>query len=522
MKLPIKRILIEAKADYEKAWLDSRNLLELNGHKFTLKPQGKAHALNDFIAQGRIALIDMGFEEIVLPMFVEEEDVYKEYGPEAALILDRLYYLAQLPRPDIGVSNEKIEQIHQIAPSFDKIKELQAIFRRYKKGEIEADDMLEVMVHELGIKEEEASAIIDKVFPEFKNLKPESTKTTLRSHTTALWFLMLEQMIKKKPLPLQYFLIGPKFRREQKQDPTHLYVSNTLSIVVGAEEITLEDGQNIGRQITQAIGFENVNIRLKTATSKYYAPQTEFEIFVQHPISKQWIEIGDGGFYSPVSLAKYNIDIPVLNIGFGCERITMIRTGEVDVRRLVYPYFYQDLAFTDEELANYLFYIHTPKTTDGVEIWHSVVQFATMHKDDPSPIELIAWEGKIKKRKVKITLFEHENNAKLLGKAALNTIWIKEGKILAAGHDSTIEGGVKTKINYLEGIIAEAVSKAEDLIKQDPKLGPHSEILHAKMIKRPAEVNFDMDEKIREFINSHNAKIEVRGPVFIGVKIDIS
>jgi len=165
MKLPLKRILAEAKADYEKAWIESKNYLTMEGHLFDLQPQGKAHPLMDFMDQARNAMIKLGFEELVLPMFVEENEVYKEYGPEAALILDRLYYLAELPRPDIGVSQQKISQIKEIVPEFDKIKELQGIFRRYKKCEIEADDLLEVMVTELGLEEQHASGIIDHVFP---------------------------------------------------------------------------------------------------------------------------------------------------------------------------------------------------------------------------------------------------------------------------------------------------------------------------------------------------------------------
>ena len=141
MRLPVKKLLTQAKAIYEQAWLDSKKYLKLEGNLFNLKPKGKAHPLREMIEESRTALIGLGFEELILPMFVDEEDVYKEYGPEAALILDRLYYLAELPRPDIGVSQQKIEQIQHIVPGFDKMKDMQGIFRRYKKGEIEADDL---------------------------------------------------------------------------------------------------------------------------------------------------------------------------------------------------------------------------------------------------------------------------------------------------------------------------------------------------------------------------------------------
>jgi O-phosphoseryl-tRNA synthetase len=518
-KLPIKKILAQAKSDYEKAWLDSKKYLAMEGHLFDLKPHGKSHPLRDMIEQSRDAMIKLGFEELVLPMFVEEEDVYREYGPEAALILDRLYYLAELPRPDIGVSQAKINQIGEIVPDFSNIKGLQAIFRRYKKGEIEADDLIEVMVEELKLEEHHSTAIIDKVFPEFKALTPLATKKTLRSHTTALWFLVLEKMVQKKPLPLQYFIVGPKFRREQKQDSTHLFVSNTLSIVIAADAISLEDGKRIGKEIAESIGFKKVEVNTKLATSKYYAPQTEFEIFVQHPITKEMIEIGDGGFYSPVSLAKFGIDVPVVNIGFGCERITMIQTEEVDIRKLVYPYFYEQMSFTDEELNSYLFYKEQPSTEKGKEIFGIIKDKVLENKDAKGPTELNAWTGQINSRDVSIIFYESDEGASLLGKAALNEIWIKDGKIKSVSQGSLLEGGLKTKIAYLDGIIKMAITKAESFSEMDKSLGVQEEEIRIRFVKRPSEINFDMDEKIRDFINSRNKKMDIKGPVFVGVRI---
>ena len=163
-------------------------------------------------------------------------------------------------------------------------------------------------------------------------------------------------------MPLQYFTICPKFRREQKIDATHLYDSNTLSLVIMTKEISLEDCQKITSEICEQIGFKSNKVEIKKATSKYYAPQTEFEIFVEHPKTKEWIEIGDGGFYSPVSLAQYNIEHPVFNIGFGVERICMIKTEIEDIRKLVYPYFYEEISFTDEEIAKGIKYKHFPST----------------------------------------------------------------------------------------------------------------------------------------------------------------
>ena len=518
MKLPIKEILLQSKSNYEEAWLESSKYFKREGRIFNLTSIGKSHPVNDFICSARNLMIKMGFEEIILPVIVDEEIVYKEYGPEAALILDRLFYLAELPRPDIGISQKKIDIIKQIVYEFNKIEELKSIFRRYKKGTIEADDLVEVMVEELGIKENEATEIIEKAFPEFKELIPIPTKKTLRSHTTALWFPVLAEIYKKKPLPLQYFLIGPKWRREQKVDQTHLITSNTLSIVVMAEEITLEDAKYIGMEIAKNIGFNEVKLSTKKATSKYYAPQTEFEIFVQHPSTNNWIEIGDGGFYSPVSLAQFGIEYPVINIGFGVERIVMIKTGEDDIRKLVYPYYYSDLELSDDQIAKRLRYEYVPKSEQGKEIVKNIIEYAIKYGDQKAPIEIIVWEGLLNNKNVIVKLWEKDENASLLGKAARNKIWVINGNIICRAYDSKETTGIDTKLSILEGIANYIASKAEELSLQSNKT---KWTYRYRIVKHPSEINLNIDEMIRYYIHSKQNKIDVKGPVFIGVDIII-
>ena len=518
MPFDIEKIKREAKANYEKAWLETRDLLKLSGNLFQLQQKGQSHPIQEFISEARTKIIALGFEELILPMFVEEEDIYRQYGPEAALILDRLFYVAGLPRPDIGISNEKIEQIKAIIPAFEKVDELKSIFRDYKKGEIEADDLIEVFIEKLNIEESHASEIIDKIFPELKKLKPIPTKTTLRSHTTALWFKVLSELSKKKKLPLQYFTICPKFRREQKIDATHLYDSNTLSLVIMADEISLEDCQKIAARICEQLGFENSRSEIKKATSKYYAPQTEFEIFVEHPKTKEWIEIGDGGFYSPVSLAQYNIAFPVFNIGFGVERICMIKTEIEDIRKLVYPYFYEDISFSDEEIAKGIKYKYIPLTETGIKIRDAILEAALNNKDKDSPLEIKVWEGMFNQKKLEVHIWERDEGVKLLGPAALNKIWVHEGNILGLPPEKKIEGGIDTGKNYLEGVASEIAYNIEVLIEQ----GKNEYEFRVKMCYRASEVNLEVEDIILEYIHSKQNKIDIRGPVFLGFSYRIS
>ena len=517
MPFDVDRIKREAKANYEKTWLETKDLLKLKGNLFTLEKKGRSHPIYEFISEARKKMIGLGFEELVLPMFIEEEEIYKQYGPEAALILDRLFYLGGLPRPDIGISKEKIEDIKLIIPKFDKIDILQKIFRDYKKGEIEADNFIETFIDELNIKENEATELIDKIFPELKALKPIPTKTTLRSHTTALWFKVLSNLSKRKKLPLQFFTIGPKFRREQKIDATHLYDSNTLSIVIMAEEITLEDCQNIASTICEQLDFKNSKTEIKKATSKYYAPQTEFEIFIEHPKTKELIEIGDGGFYSPVSLAQYDIKHPVFNIGFGVERICMIKTEIEDIRKLVYPYFYEDISFTDEELAKGIKYKFFPLTEKGIKIKHAIIDHAINHKDDKSPIEINVWEGNIKDKKIVVAIWEKDEGVNLLGPATLNEIWVRDGSILGVHPDKPPTSGINTKKTYLEGIASEMAYNIEIMLEQNK----NSYEYRIKMCYRASEVNLEIDDIILEFIHSKQNKIDIRGPVFVGLSFKV-
>ncbi|TFG08561.1 MAG: O-phosphoserine--tRNA ligase [Promethearchaeota archaeon] len=517
MPFDVDKIKHESKLDYEKAWLETKNLLKLKGNYFNLQNKGSAHPINEFISYAREKMIHLGFEEIVLPMFVEEEDIYKQYGPEAALILDRVYYLAGLPRPDIGISKEKISAMMKLIPNFNKIDDLKDIFREYKKGNIEADDLIEVFIERLDLQEIEASEMIDKIFPELKNLKPVPSKTTLRSHTTASWFRALAELLKKKQLPLQYFSICTKFRREQKLDATHLYDSTTLSLVVMAEEISLEDCKRIAAQICEEIGFSDNKSEIKRATSKYYAPQTEFEIFVKHPTTEEWIEIGDGGFYSPVSLANYNIQYPVFNIGFGIERICMINTGIEDIRKLVYPYFYEDITFSDKEISEGITYKNVPLTEKGIEIKESIIKETIKNKEKKAPIKIKVWEGRIKDKLIEVFVWERDEDVNLLGPACLNKVWVKDGEILGLPPDQTLENGVDTGKTYLEGIALEMAYQIEVMLEQNKEFHEH----RVKMCYRASEINIEVDDKILEFIHSKQKKVDIRGPVFIGLSFKV-
>jgi len=513
-KFDTKEIKEQAEKNYEKAWIETAGLLRKEGKFFNLIDKRKEHAVFKLIEKIRNIFLDLGFTEVILPVIVDDSEVWKQYGPESSVILDRVFYLAGLPRPDIGINKRKIQQLKKIG-NFD-IEKLKEIFRRYKKGEIESDDLVEEMINQLQVKEEQATAILN-VFPEFKKLKPISTKLTLRSHTTSLWFGVLSKMQKRESLPLQLFSIGQKFRREQKLDPTHLYESWTASIVIMAEKISLHDGQEIVKKILNKLGFEEVEFKIKKGTSKYYAPQTEFEAFIKHPKTKEQIEVGDGGFYSPVSLANYDIPYPVFNFGFGIERIVMILEEIEDIRKVVYPYLYEEVKFSDKDIANSIELIKKPGSEEGKKLVDLIVKASIEHANDITPIKIKVYQGKFLNKEIEVKLVKNEPNKKLLGPAALNPIVVKDENIIGALSKKIPEDAMKTGFTYIHGIANLAAYEIEKVIKENKK----EVVIEVKDVKSLADINLQINDAIKHYIESTKKKIDVRGPVFVWITAKI-
>lgn len=333
-KFHAKNLKKQAEQDYEKAWLESAGLLKEEGKNISYAEKtGKAHPVADLIFRFREILLSLGFDEKINPSIVEDKEVYRQYGPEAPLILDRVFYLAGLPRQDIGIDSERQKEISAIVPGFEKHEELRAVLRDFKGGNIEGDDLIESLTVRLGLSESQATRLVSEVFEEFSRLEPQVSHLTLRSHMTANWFGILSKMQTKK-MPVKLFSIGSRYRREQRQDPEHLYESTSASVVAMNPEVSMEDGEILTQEIISRLGLSGVRTVRKETTSKYYAPGFDWEVYAK--FKSREFEIANLGLYSPVSLAKYRIMYPVMNLGFGVERIAMILTGSDDIRELVY------------------------------------------------------------------------------------------------------------------------------------------------------------------------------------------
>lgn len=314
MKFDSRKFKELAERDFERAWLLGKDVLgipEPNRSYPRLGYQhGEEHPLFKTIEMLRKAYLSMGFKEVVNPLIVEDTHVRKQFGKEALAVLDRCFYLASLPKPNVGISIEKIEKIKNIAGKADE-EVLRRIFHSYKKGKIDGDDLSYEIAKALEIDDLTAIKILDEVFPEFKKLKPETSNLTLRSHMTTGWFITLSEIADKLPLPIKLFSIDRCFRKEQGEDATRLYTYFSASCVVVDENVNVDDGKAVAEALLKQFGFEKFKFRVDEKRSKYYIPSTQTEVYAFHPklvgsktkYSDGWVEIATFGIYSPTALA---------------------------------------------------------------------------------------------------------------------------------------------------------------------------------------------------------------------------
>ncbi len=493
----ISEIKSRAKSNFTDAWIATAKLIP-SGTAISLEGKGNPHLVRELIQKSRQILLNLGFDEVENLTILPDIDVVKQYGPEARVILDRAFYLAELPRPDIGLSARKIAQIKKIAEEID-IEKLQTILRNYKKGEVEADNLIEELIAGLGVTDYQATELLDKVFPEMRKLRPAPSNKTLRSHMTATWFHTLAALQNKASFPVALFSVGPRYRNEQREDARHLRVHHSASIVIMDHEMSLDAGRTVTGDIIQQYGFSDIKFDTKIATSKYYAPGQEQEVFVNH--KGTWLEIADIGMYSPLALANFDIKYPVFNAGFGIERLGMLIYEIDDVRRLAYPQF-SVTEYSDEEISKSISYIATPKTARGQKIARAIEETARRYKEEIAPCEFLAWQDK----SIEVKVVEKEAGKRLIGPAGFNEICVANGTI----YSDIAPSGVHTGINYIHAIAMGAAAAIES---------SHNNLTYqVKGIRHLSDLNLQIPEYVRQHIEGQQKKIGIGGAVFVNIE----
>lgn len=536
MKFDPEAIKEATKKDFDAAWNEGRTYITSPGindqYPRCALGYGKPHPVFDTIQRLREAYMKLGFEEFMNPIIVEDRDVHKQFGYEALAVLDRCFYLGGLPRPNVGISDERIDLIRDMLGDIDDagIEKIRQILHAYKKGEVEGDDLVPEMASGLNVSDSRVAVMIDRVFPEFKSLVPVPSQKTLRSHMTSGWFISLGEMCDYRKTPLKLFSVDRCFRREQAEDATRLMAYYSASCVIMDENVSVEDGKAVASGLLSQFGFSNFNFRPDEKRSKYYVPDTQTEVFAYHPrlvgsktkYSDGWVEVATFGIYSPSALAQYDIPYPVMNLGMGVERLAMILHDSTDVRALSYPQFQYrtNWMMSDSTIASLIYVEEAPQTATGNEVQKAIVRTCERYGDTPSPCEFLAWEGVWYDNKIRISVVEPEENTKLCGPAAMNEIVVYENDILGLPRipkwEKVFTKGVSTGMRYIDAFAARSARACEDAAKK----GTGSET-RVRIIKVPSEINIMIDPIAQRYITGNKKKIDIRGPVFTTVRMEI-
>ncbi|ADB58360.1 O-phosphoserine--tRNA ligase [Archaeoglobus profundus] len=531
MKFDSREWLELVEKDFESAWLRSGDILterSLN-ERYPLYQYdyGQEHPVFKTIQELRKAYLSLGFKEVINPIIVEDIHVKKQFGKEALAVLDRCFYLATLPKPNVGISAEKVRDIEKILGrklEKDEIEELRMVFHSYKKGKIDGDDLSFEIAKALKIDDAKAVKIIE-LFPEFKELKPIPTSLTLRSHMTTGWFITLSNVADKMPLPIKLFSIDRCFRREQGESAVRLYSYFSASCVLVDEDVSVEDGKAIATALLRHFGFEKFKFRLDEKRSKYYIPGTQTEVFAFHPklvgsntkYKDGWVEIATFGIYSPTALCHYGIDYPVLNLGLGVERLAMILYGYTDVRKMVYM---QDVVLSDLDIAKAIRIKEVPQTSVGFKVANAVIRTAEKHANEKSPCEFLAFEGELYGKDFRVYVFEVEENTKLCGPAYANEIVVYKNSVYGIPRNEKFkeyfENGIPTGIRYIDSFAYYIGKKVEEMVARG-----EGGVLRVRVVESPSDVNVTIQENVIRYIASKGGKIDIRGPMFVNVKVEL-
>ncbi|MBL7118168.1 MAG: O-phosphoserine--tRNA ligase [Candidatus Syntrophoarchaeum sp.] len=528
MKFDPKQIREETSKDFEATWMagakyaSERSLNEKYPRSLLRLRCGKPHPVFETIQKLRDAYLRLGFEEVMNPVIIEEAEVKKQFGKEALAVLDRCYYLAGLPRPDIGISEDSVKRMNSYFGkelSKEEIEALRNTLHRYKKGEIDGDDLVYEVANSMDVADIEVAKVFDAVFPELKNLSPVPSGSTLRSHMTSGWFLTLAEVWNKRPLPIKQFSVDRCFRREQREGEIRLRNYHSASCVLCNEEVSIDDGKDIATGLLSQFGFDKIKFRKDEKRSKYYMPETQTEVFCYHP-RIGWVEVATFGIYSPTALAQYDIPYPVMNLGLGVERLAMILHDASDVRALTFPQFYAQWELSDMEIAGMVNMEETPGTAEGDEIAKNIVRVCEEKGSAKSPCEFLAYRGPLLGRDVEVWVTEPEENTLLCGPAYLNEMVVHEGSIFGIPRkkewETTFEAGVPTDIRFLDAFAAFAARRIEEAAKIGEMDQKDCEV-KARIVRSGADINVKIDEVVMRYVTSRKKKIDIRGPVFITV-----
>jgi O-phosphoseryl-tRNA synthetase len=204
-----------------------------------------------------------------------------------------------------------------------------------------------------------------------------------------------------------------------------------------------------------------------------------------------------------------------MNLGMGVERLAMILTQAEDVRKLSFSQLHPPV-YSDVELAKAVGLREEPQTIQGRRAVLAIVETAASHADDSSPCEFPAWKGELFEKEVVVSVAEFEGNSRLLGPAALNEVFVRNGAILGVPDNEMFSDiradGVPTGISFLYAVANFAMARIEEAARRGEGMS-----VQVKMSKHPGDVNLKIEEYAMRYVTDNKKRLDLRGPVFLTV-----
>ncbi|WP_136689603.1 phenylalanine--tRNA ligase subunit alpha [Halorhabdus amylolytica] len=150
----------------------------------------------------------------------------------------------------------------------------------------------------------------------------------LRGHTTSLSARHLAGVAKGDLEPPQRFFSVEKAYRNDEIDATHLLEFFQIEGWVMAEDLSVRDLMGTFTEFYEQFGITDLEFK------PTYNPYTEpsFELFGEHPVTGEVVEIGNSGLFRPELLEPLGVECDVMAWGLALERLMMLVTGAEDIR----------------------------------------------------------------------------------------------------------------------------------------------------------------------------------------------
>ena len=150
----------------------------------------------------------------------------------------------------------------------------------------------------------------------------------LRGHTTSLSARHLAGVAEGDLEPPQRYFSIEKAYRNDEIDATHLLEFFQIEGWVMAEDLSVRDLMGTFTEFYEQFGI--TDLRFKPTYNPYTEPS--FELFGEHPVTGEVVEIGNSGIFRPEMLEPLGVDCDVMAWGLALERLMMLVTGAEDIR----------------------------------------------------------------------------------------------------------------------------------------------------------------------------------------------